>query len=102
VVDRQRKESEEKRREARGGESRQEGARGSEKERERRGRKGSELSFSAPEADTFADTRHDHPLGVSANLSMEISRVRRGRRRLGVLPLLLPLRGIVNPRGLAT
>lgn len=25
---------------------------------------GSELSFSAPEADTFADTRHDHPLGV--------------------------------------
>lgn len=34
---------------------------------ERKGRKrgeGSELSFSAPGADTFADTRHDHPLGV--------------------------------------
>lgn len=80
----------------------QEGARGSEKERERRKRKGSELSFSAPEADTFADTRHDHPLGVPANLSMEISRARRGRRRLGAPPSA-PLRGrIVNPRGLAT
>ena len=30
----------------------------------RKRREGSELSFSAPEADTFADTRHDHPLGV--------------------------------------
>lgn len=32
--------------------------------KERKGGEGSELSFSAPEADTFADTRHDHPLGV--------------------------------------
>lgn len=33
-------------------------------ERETWDREGSELSFSAPEADTFADTRHDHPLRV--------------------------------------
>lgn len=32
--------------------------------KERKRGEGSELSFSAPEADTFADTRHDHPLGV--------------------------------------
>lgn len=30
----------------------------------RKGGEGSELSFSAPEADTFAGARHDHPLGV--------------------------------------
>lgn len=30
----------------------------------RKGGEGSELSLSAPEADTFAGARHDHPLGV--------------------------------------
>jgi len=61
----------------------QKGAR--ERERETGDREGSELSFSAPEADTFADTRHDHPLRVPRIFQWKFCRGDAASRRPGII-----------------